>query len=98
MLKISTLAVGALVLSAGVALAQMMPAGPNTGRMSRSDDGTAAPLQSAPMPSSVQYQNQAQGRGMTTGDADNPNTVAITDEYGRKYNSRGERIGGRPLR
>ena len=28
------------------------------------------------------------------GDESNPNRVCITDEYGYKYNCRGDRIGG----
>jgi hypothetical protein len=42
--------------------------------------------------------NQAQG-GMMADPAGNPRTVAITDEYGNQYNSRGDKIGrGRPAR
>jgi hypothetical protein len=36
---------------------------------------------------------QAYGGGMS-GDQANPNSVCITDEYGYKYNCRGNRIGG----
>ena len=47
----------------------------------------------------TQPQYQAQGQGMTGGPSDNPRTVAITDEYGNQYNSRGDRIGrGKPMR
>ncbi len=36
---------------------------------------------------------------MMGGQSDNPRGVAITDEYGNQYNSRGDRIGrGRPAR
>jgi len=36
-----------------------------------------------------------QAYGGMSGDQTNPYTVCITDEYGRKYNCRGDRIGGR---
>jgi len=43
-----------------------------------------------------QGQLQAQGQGVM---GDNPRAVAITDEYGNQYNSRGDKIGrGRPAR
>lgn len=35
-----------------------------------------------------------QAYGGMSGDQGNPNTVCITDEYGYKYNCRGDRIGG----
>lgn len=143
MLKTTTIAACVLALSGGMALAQMMPPGPNAAPsgaggsapantigsptanaqdtlgggtrsttvlsqsnknqsaagMSRSDYSAGAQTQYGTQP---QYQYQAQGRGMgsmTSGDSDNPRAVAITDEYGNKYNSRGERIGhGRPMR
>jgi hypothetical protein len=47
------------------------------------------------------YQNQAMGmhRDVSSGTNDDPRAVAITDEYGNRYNSRGERIGhGAPNR
>ena len=64
--------------------------------MSRSDYSSGAQMQYGTQP---MYRNQAQSQGMMTGQADDPRAVAITDEYGNKYNSRGERIGrGRPMR
>jgi hypothetical protein len=55
--------------------------------MPRSDYSAGAQMQYGTQP-----QYQAQG-------SDNPRAVAITDEYGNKYNSRGDRIGhGRPMR
>jgi hypothetical protein len=63
--------------------------------MSNSDYSSGAQMQYGTQP---MYQNQAQGQGMMAGQ-DNPRAVAITDEYGNQYNSRGERIGrGRPIR
>jgi hypothetical protein len=41
----------------------------------------------------TQYGTQ-QAYGGMNGDQGNPNRVCITDEYGRKYNCRGDRIGG----
>jgi hypothetical protein len=35
-----------------------------------------------------------QAYGGMSGDQANPNAVCITDEYGHKYNRRGDRIGG----
>jgi hypothetical protein len=35
-----------------------------------------------------------QAYGGMSGDQRNPNSVCITDEYGYKYNCRGDRIGG----
>lgn len=105
MLKISTIAAGMLALSTSLALAQSypsaMPVGPNPASgnavgMPRSDYDAGPPMQY--VQPQGQYQNQAQAPAMT-GDSDNPNAVAITDEYGRQYNSRGDRIGqGRPIR
>ena len=135
MLRISTIAACALALSSSVALAQMMPPGPNAAPggaggsapassigspsanvqdtlgggtrsttvlsqtnknqsaagMSRSDYSSGAQLQYGTRPQ--------QAQGMMGGPSDNPRTVAITDEYGNQYNSRGDRIGrGRPAR
>jgi hypothetical protein len=57
--------------------------------MPRSDYSAGAQMQYGTQPT-----YQAQGMG-----GDNPRAVAITDEYGNKYNSRGDRIGhGRPMR
>ena len=57
--------------------------------MSRSDYSSGAQLQYGTQP------QQAQGMM----GSDNPRVVAITDEYGNQYNSRGDRIGrGRPIR
>jgi hypothetical protein len=141
MLKTSTIAACVFALSSGVALAQMVPAGPNAAPggasgstppntigsptanaqdtlnggtrsttvlshsnknqsaagMPRSDYSSGAQMQYGTQP---QYQAQGRGMGsMTSGDIDNPRAVAITDEYGNKYNSRGERIGhGGPMR
>ena len=131
MLKTSTIAACMLALSGGVALAQMMPPGPNAAPggaggsapantigspsanaqdtlgggtrsttilsqsnknqsaagMSRSDYSAGAQMQYGTQPA-----YQAQG-------GDNPRAVAITDEYGNQYNSRGDRIGrGRPMK
>lgn len=62
--------------------------------MSRSDYSSGAQLQYGTQP-----QYQAQGQGMMGGPSDNPRAVAITDEYGNKYNSRGDKIGrGQPAR
>jgi hypothetical protein len=94
MLKTTTIAACVLALSGSAALAQMMPPGTSTapggtGGMSRSDDSSGAQMQYGAQP---QGQFQAQG-----GPSDNPRTVAITDEYGNQYNSRGDKIGrGRP--
>jgi hypothetical protein len=41
----------------------------------------------------TQYGTQ-QAYGGMSGDQRNPNGVCITDEYGHKYNCRGDRIGG----
>ncbi len=65
--------------------------------MSRSDYSSGAQMQYGTQP---QYpgQYQAQGQGMMGG-PDNPRGVAITDEYGNQYNSRGDKIGrGQPMR
>jgi len=62
--------------------------------MPRSDYSSGAQMQHGTQP-----QYQAQGSGMMGGQSDNPRGVAITDEYGNQYNSRGDRIGrGRPAR
>lgn len=118
MLKLSTVAVCALVLSSGVALAQtgrMLPAGPNAAPGSANPPAPTmgSPTATAPdkqdrmqggtpsMQGQRQDADQAQGptRSLSSGDRDNPRAVAITDEYGNRYNSRGERIGqGRPGR
>ena len=58
--------------------------------MSSSDYSSGAQLQYGTQP------QQAQGM---MGGPDNPRGVAITDEYGNQYNSRGDKIGrGRPAR
>jgi hypothetical protein len=58
--------------------------------MSSSDYSSGAQLQYGTQP------QQAQGM---MGSPDNPRGVAITDEYGNQYNSRGDKIGrGRPAR
>ena len=62
--------------------------------MPRSDYSSGAQMQYGTQP-----QYQAQPPGMTGGASDNPRTVAITDEYGNRYNSRGDKIGrGRQMR
>ena len=62
--------------------------------MSRSDYSSGAQMQYGTQPA-----YQAQGQGMMGGPSDNPRAVAITDEYGNKYNSRGDKIGrGQPAR
>lgn len=90
----------------------MIPAGPNApadganknqgaAGMGHSDYDANAQRQYGTQPMPEQYRSQAEGaqRTFSTGNTDNPHTVAITDEYGNKYNSRGERIGqGRPNR
>jgi hypothetical protein len=66
--------------------------------MSRSDYSSSAQMQYGTQPQSS-GQFQAQGQGMMGGPSDNPRAVAITDEYGNQYNSRGDKIGrGRPAR
>jgi hypothetical protein len=131
MLKTSTIAACVLALSGSVALAQIMPVGPNTAPggaggsappssigspsanvqdtlgggtrsttilsqtnknqsaagMSRSDYSSGAQLQYGTQP------QQAQGM---MGGPDRPRGVAITDEYGNQYNSRGDKIGRGP--
>ena len=63
--------------------------------MSSSDYSSGAQMQYGTQP----QQYQAQGQGMMGGPSDNPRAVAITDEYGNQYNSRGDKIGrGRPAR
>ena len=57
--------------------------------MSRSDYSSGAQLQYGTQP------QQAQGM---MGGPDNPRGVAITDEYGNQYNSRGDKIGRSPAR
>ena len=141
MLKTSTIAACVLALSGGMAMAQMMPPGPNAAPggaggsapantigspsanaqdtlgggtrsttvlsqsnknqsaagMPRSDYSAGAQMQYGTQPT---YQAQGRGMsGMSSGGSDNPRAVAITDEYGNQYNSRGDRIGhGRPMR
>ena len=64
--------------------------------MPRSDYSSSAQMRYGTQP---QYQAQGPGQGMMGGPSDNPRAVAITDEYGNQYNSRGDRIGrGRPAR
>jgi hypothetical protein len=137
MLKTSTIAACVLALSGSVALAQIMPVGPNSapggaggsapantigspsanakdtlGGGTRSTtvlsqtnkNQSAAGLSRSDYSSSAQMQygtqpQQAQGSGMMAGPSGNPRAVAITDEYGNQYNSRGDKIGrGRPAR
>jgi opacity protein-like surface antigen len=58
--------------------------------MSRSDYSSGAQLQYGTQPQQAQSQ---------MGGPDRPRGVAITDEYGNQYNSRGDKIGrGRPAR
>jgi hypothetical protein len=56
--------------------------------------------QSAAGASRSDYTSQAQlqygAPALATGPTDNPRRVAITDEYGNQYNSRGQRIGHAP--
>jgi hypothetical protein len=133
MLKTSTIAACVLALSGSVALAQIMPVGPNTAPggaggsapassigspsanvqdtlgggtrsttvlsqsnknqsaagMSRSDYSSGAQLQYGTGPQQAQSQ---------MGGPDRPRGVAITDEYGNQYNSRGDKIGRSPAR
>ena len=97
-LRISTITACALALSSSVALAQNpMPPGPyaapGAAGMSSSDYSSGAQMQYGAQP------QQAQGPGMTAGQSDNPRAGAITDEYGNRYNSRGDKIGrGQPAR
>lgn len=44
-------------------------------------------------PTQVQVQAQAPGRAVSMGDHEDPRTVAVTDEYGNRYNGLGERVG-----
>jgi hypothetical protein len=86
MLKTTTIAACVLALSGGVAMAQTTPPGP--AGMSRSDHSSGAQMQ---------YGTQPQGQFQAQRPSDNPRAVAITDEYGNQYNSRGDKIGrGRP--
>ena len=133
MLKTSTIAACVLAISGSAALAQIMPAGPNSAPggaggsapassigspsanvqdtlgggtrsttvlsqtnknqsaagMSHSDYSSGAQLQHGTQP------QQAQGM---MGGPDKPRGVAITDEYGNQYNSRGDKIGRSPAR
>ena len=60
--------------------------------MSSSDYSSGAQRQYGTQP---QAPGQFQAQGM--GGSDNPRAVALTDEYGNQYNSRGDKIGrGRP--
>lgn len=62
--------------------------------MPRSDYGSGSQMQYGTQPP-----YQAQRADMMSGASDNPRGVAITDEYGNQYNSRGDKIGrGRPAR
>jgi hypothetical protein len=73
----------------------------STTGMPRGDYNSGAQTQHGAQPmysDQPMYPNQAQG-GMMGGSADNPRGIAITDEYGNQYNSRGDKIGrGRPAR
>lgn len=91
-------ATAALALSSGAALAQAgpggtMPAGPNTAPGGA--NGAASTSTSTTIDSPTDDRNEAMGmrRDVSTGRNDDPRAVAITDEYGNRYNSRGERIG-----
>jgi len=128
MLRTSTIAACALALSGSVALAQIMPVGPNTapggaggsappssigspsanvqdtlGGGTRSTtvlsqtnkNQSAAGMPRSDYSSGAQLQYQAQGQ---MGGPDHPRGVAITDEYGNQYNSRGDKIGRSPAR
>jgi hypothetical protein len=97
MFKTSTLAAGILALSSAVALAQNVPL-PSGGATNPTDtDGAprardiGSPYDSGAQPQYRQYNapNVAQSPAPTM---DNPRQVYITDEYGHKYNSRGDRI------
>jgi hypothetical protein len=57
--------------------------------MSRSDYSSGAQLQYGTQPQQAQSQ---------MGGPDRPRGVAITDEYGNQYNSRGDKIGRSPAR
>ena len=133
MLKTSTIAACVLALSGSVALAQIMPAGPNS---APGGAGGAAPASSIGSPSAnvqdtlgggtrsttvlsqtnknqsaagmsrsdyssgaqLQYGTQPQQAQSQMGGPDRPRGVAITDEYGNQYNSRGDKIGRSPAR
>ena len=87
MVKTSMIVATALVLSGSAALAQSytpwLPAGPGSQtNKTQSAAGAPAPY-GAP-------------QAMATRDTDNPRRVAVTDEYGNQYNSRGQRIGHGP--
>jgi hypothetical protein len=55
--------------------------------------GQSPGAQYAPQATQPRYGNQ-QAYGGMSGEQANPNVPCITDEYGRKYNCRGDRIGG----
>ncbi|MBV8186801.1 MAG: hypothetical protein JOY64_10950 [Alphaproteobacteria bacterium] len=131
MLRISTLAACALVMSGSLALAQTSnaPYGTN-GSAPLRDVGTTTPNANATAGGGTQSttmlkqeiknesasgMSQSYGQGTAPGYAapsgrygygtqqayggmsgndSNPNGVCITDEYGYKYNCRGDRIGG----
>ena len=131
MLKTSTIAACVLALSGSVALAQIMPVGPNT---APGGAGGSAPASSIGSPSAnaqdtlgggtptvlsqtnknqsaagmsrsdyssdaqLQYGMQPQQAQSQMGGPDRPRGVAITDEYGNQYNSRGDKIGRSPAR
>jgi hypothetical protein len=90
MLKASTIAVCVLALSGATAQAQSyapwMPTGPTTAPGGATDQSNKA-------------QGAAQAyvpAAITARGTENPRNVAITDEYGVEYNSRGDRIGRAP--
>ena len=133
MLKTSTIAACVLALSGSVALAQIMPVGPNS---ALSGAGGSAPPSSIGSPSAnaqdtlgggtrsttvlsqsnknqsaagmsrsdyssgaqLQYGTGPQQAQSQMGGPDRPRGVAITDEYGNQYNSRGDKIGRSPAR
>ena len=105
MLKSSTIAACMLAVSASVALAQTQP----VPSIPRSAAPTPDPVISSQTMGSQTSGQVMQDRGMqdyglqnqasAMDNTDNPRAVAITDEYGNQYNSRGERIGrGQPAR
>ena len=111
MLKSSTIAACVLAVSASVALAQTQPvpsiprgAAPTPDPAISSQSMGSQTMQSPGMQGQVMQDRGMQDYGLQNqasamDNTDNPRAVAITDEYGNQYNSRGERIGrGQPAR
>ena len=92
MLKSSTIAVCVLALSSNLALAQAYPEQQTPPVKPDMASGPAG-RQTMSGPSGYGLLGQSQA----SAPMDNPRGVALTDEYGNQYNSRGDRIGrGKP--